>query len=174
MGVLATALGAALGSAEETRPLHPQLEPFRPLLGQTWSGAFPDRPDGVKLVDVVRYERVLNGMAVRSTHSINAGIYGGETLFRWDAQAEQLVFHYFTTQGFMTKGTMTQGPAGTFTSLEIVEDPATADGVSQVKSVFTISADELVVESQFYKDGVWEPGHQAVYRLAASQDVVLK
>ena len=164
----------AVVTAAETQSLHPELEAFRPLLGKTWAGAFPDRPDGTKMEDVVRYERVLNGMAVRSLHSINDGIYGGETLFRWDAQAGKLVFHYFTTQGFVTKGEIHRNDDGSFTSIEQVENPDQADGVTRVEAVFRVAADRLVVESTYFRGDVAEPGHAAEYRPAPGRNVVFR
>jgi len=172
LGLLLVSMGAPVGA--ESGKLHEKLEPFRPLLGKTWAGDFPDAPDGTKMVDIVRYERALNGMAVRSLHSINDGFYGGETLFRWDDAAGQLVFHYFTTQGFVTKGVIHPNPDGSFTSKEKVEDPAKADGVTEVHAVFRVESDRLVVESTYLRGDAATPGHSAVYRPAPDRDVVFR
>lgn len=174
VGVLLGLMAANLILAAETRSLHPQLEAFRPLLGKTWAGAFPDRPDGTKMVDVVRYERVLNGMAVRALHSINDGIYGGETLFRWDAGKAQLVFHYFTTQGFVTMGVIHRNDDGSFTSIEKVENPGQAGGITRVEAKFVVAADRLIVESTYFRGEESEPGHAAEYRPAPEQSVVFR
>jgi hypothetical protein len=160
--------------AEQEPSLHPKLEAFRPLLGQTWAGAFPDMPDGTAVTDVVRYERALNGMAVRALHSLNDGMYGGETLFRWDEAAGKLVFHYFTTQGFVTKGEIQQEEDGSFRSIELVENPAAADGVTRVEAVFRVSADQLEVVSTYFRGEESAPGHSAVYRPAPDRDVVFR
>jgi len=65
-----------LYAAEEAK-LESHLEPLRPLLDKTWKGPFkrstPDKP----VVDVMRWERALNGKAVRVLHSVNDGNYGG-------------------------------------------------------------------------------------------------
>ena len=86
--------------------LDPHLEPMRPLLNKTWRGPFkgsrPDKP----VVDVMRAERALNGRAIRSLHSINEGSYGGETIYMWSEQKKAVTYHYFTTAGFMTTGTL--------------------------------------------------------------------
>ena len=126
------------------------------------------------MTDVVRYERALNGMAVRSFHSINDGVYGGETLFRWDDQKGELVFHYFTTQGFVTVGVIEENGDGSFTSKEKVEDPAKADGVTEVHAVFRVEADRLVVESTFFRGDQTSPGHSAEYRPAPEREVVFR
>src|SRR5215510_11921124 len=94
----AIAIGNLRGA--EAPSLDPHLEPLRPLLQKTWKGSFknsrPDKPT----VDVMHWERALNGRAVRVLHSINDGSYGGETLFRWDELKQAVTYHYFTTAGF--------------------------------------------------------------------------
>lgn len=60
--------------------LNPHLEPLRPLLDKTWKGTFVNsRPDNLT-VDLARWERAMNGEAVRRIHSVNDGTYGGEGL----------------------------------------------------------------------------------------------
>ena len=58
------------------------------------------------MVDLALWERALNGKAVRVLHSINEGMYGGETLITWDAEKKTIVYHYFSTAGVQTRGTM--------------------------------------------------------------------
>jgi hypothetical protein len=175
LGLLVWCLwGMSLQATEiETRSLHPELEAFRPMLGRTYRGEMaqssPERP----MVDVVRYERALNGMAVRSWHSINDGAYGGETVITWDEAKDSLVFHYFTTQGFVTTGTMSIED-GAFVSYEEVADPGKAGGVSAVRAKGLIGADEVKVESEYLKDGEWVPGHTADYAYAPEAEVTFK
>src|SRR5262249_2723465 len=108
IAVLATVLAAAyqLGAAETQPSLSSHLEPLRPLLGKTWRGVFNNSKPDKLTVDIARWERALNGQAVRMLHSINQGVYGGETLFVWNETAQTVEYYYFTTAGFMTKGTM--------------------------------------------------------------------
>ena len=58
------------------------------------------------MYDVSRWERALNGRAVRILHADNDGVYGGESIIMWDKEKESLVFYSFTTAGFCTHGTM--------------------------------------------------------------------
>src|SRR5262249_9199059 len=100
--LLVACLGLELcANTADTQPtLNPHLAPLRPFLGKTWKGVFngsnPDKPT----VDVARWERALNGQAVRLLHSINQGVYGGETLFVWNEKAQKVEFFYFTTAGY--------------------------------------------------------------------------
>src|SRR5215471_12253478 len=74
----------------EAPSLNPHLQVLQPLLGKTWKGVFegskPDNPT----VDISRWERALNGQAVRVLHSINQGAYGGETMFVWN-EKDQII-----------------------------------------------------------------------------------
>src|SRR6185369_10383278 len=67
-------------SAADQPSLKSHLEPFRPLIEKTWKGAFKNSKKPT--TDVMRWERALNGKAIRVLHSVNDGSYGGETIFR--------------------------------------------------------------------------------------------
>ncbi|MFN0069033.1 MAG: hypothetical protein ACKVYV_15520, partial [Limisphaerales bacterium] len=76
--LLAILLAFALtASAAEEKKLHPKLEPFRLLLGKTWRGEFKNSTPEKPVIDVSRWERAMNGQAIRILHSINQGEYGG-------------------------------------------------------------------------------------------------
>src|SRR5271168_4568842 len=107
MIVVAGLCGIALSALPaETPSLNPHLEPLRPLLEKTFSGTFKDSKREKPTVDVNHWERALNGQAVRQTHSINNGVYGGETLFIWDNKKQSVTYYYFTTADYMTAGTI--------------------------------------------------------------------
>src|SRR5512147_531386 len=76
-GFCAIALHLAIHStfAGDNPSLDPNLEPLRPLLGQTWRGEFKGSTADKPMVDVSSWERALNGKAVRMLHSINNGAY---------------------------------------------------------------------------------------------------
>ena len=158
--------------AAESPSLDEQLKPLAPMLGKTWKADFkdstPENPKG----DIMRWERALNGKAVRILHSINNGEYGGETLITWDAEAKSIVYHYFTTAGFRTTGTM-KLENGKFVSTEIVK--GSADGVTEVKGVSEIRPDgSFHVKSTYLKNGEWGPGHEFHYKEAPDAKVIFK
>ncbi|MBL9139093.1 MAG: hypothetical protein JNK85_24710 [Verrucomicrobiales bacterium] len=171
--ILTVFLGSTANlKAADKEPLHEKLEPLRPFLGKTWRGEFknstPDKPQ----VDIARWERALNGQAIRILHSINNGVYGGESLVFWDASKKEVVYYYFTTAGFYTTGVMTV--EGTkVTSREAVT--GSADGVTEVKATTELKADgTMQTDSQYLKKGEWVPGHGALYREAPEAKVVFK
>jgi len=152
--------------------LDPHLEPLRPLLGKTWRGEFvnskPDKP----VVDVSRWERALNGKAVRMLHSINDGAYGGETIFTWDEASQTISYHYFTTEGFTTQGTMALKDGKLVTNEKVTGD---ADGVTEVRGATEFLPDGAFhVKSEYCVKGEWKPGHEATYREAPTASVNFK
>jgi hypothetical protein len=157
LAALALIFAASLHSAE----LDPRLAPLAPVVGKTWRGELSPPGAEKPVVDVSRFELALNGRAIRSLHSINDGVYGGETLFTWDDEKKAIVYTYFTTGGFYTVGTVT--PAGGELQFhEVVR--GTAAGVREVKSTSRILPDgRLHVKSQHLKDGAWVDGHEVRY-----------
>src|ERR1051325_4965018 len=75
--------------------LSTQLEPLRPFIGKTWKGEFKSSTPEKARFDISKWERALNGKAVRILHSVNDGEYGGETIITSNAKAERLESHYF-------------------------------------------------------------------------------
>ncbi len=166
------ALAAPLVHAAEEKSLAAQLEPLRPLLGKTFRGELKGSTPEKPVVDVSRWERAVNGQAVRVLHSINQGAYGGETLIYWDASKKSLAYLYVTTAGFQTSGTMTIAD-GRITSHEKVT--GASEGITEVKATSELRPDgTLVKKADGLKDGKWEELHSAVYREDPKAEVVFK
>jgi hypothetical protein len=164
-------LGLDLAYADQPA-LNAHLEPLRPLLGKTWKGVFKDSKSDKPTVDVARWERTLNGQAVRLLHSINDGVYGGETVFIWDEKKQVVAYYYFTTAGFMTTGTM-EAKDGKILTREEVQGQA--GGVTAVRSTSEIQPDgKFHVKSEHLKNGQWAPGHEVTYEQDSSVQVVFK
>jgi hypothetical protein len=150
--------------------MNPKFEPLRPLLGKTWKGVFPNSTPAKPVVDLSRFEVVLNGQAVRNLRSINGGDYGGETLIVWDKAKESLVYYYFTTAGFYTSGTM-KAEAGALVAHELVTGEA--DGITEVKSTSRLLPDgRLHVLSRYLKNGQWVEGREVHY--SEDKDAVVR
>jgi hypothetical protein len=166
-------LGGALAvtSAKEL-PLNSHLEPLRPLLEKTWRGTFKDSKPAKPTVDVQKWERTLNGQAIRVLHSINDGVYGGETLLIWDDQRKVISYYYFTTEGYMTTGTL-ETRDGKFITHEDVK--GSAGGVTEVRSTSEVLPNgKFHVKAEYLKNGEWTPGHEATYEEAPVSKVVFK
>lgn len=159
-------LAPCTGSASGETSSH--LEPFEPFVG-TWKGLV-DAEKG--LHDVARWELALGGQAVRILHSVADGAYGGETLVIWDREAESLVYFYFTTAGFYTRGTMRFDEEGRLHSREEVS--GNEAGVTEVRAIQELLADgRLRVSTRMLRSGSWEERPEAFYERAPMAEVVL-
>jgi hypothetical protein len=159
-------------SASDGPALEPQLEPLRPLLDKTWKGAFKNSTPEKPMVDIMRWERALNGKAVRVLHSVNDGAYGGETIFMWDPKKQVVSYHYFTTAGFMTMGGLSVKD-GILVTHETVA--GSAGGVMQVRGTSEMLPNgSFRVTTEHLKDGNWEPGREVIYKEDATAKVIFK
>ena len=172
-GILWLVLGLAVdGWAAEKASLDEHLEPLRPFLGKTWKGHFKDSTPEKPQVDVARWERALNGKAVRILHSVNDGVYGGESIIVWDDKKKGLVFYYFNTAGFYTTGTITFSE-GKYTSHEVVT--GSAEGVTEVNATTELRADGTMhTKSEYLKEGKWVAGHEVIYKEDPKAEVVFR
>jgi hypothetical protein len=158
--------------AAETGTLDESLEQLRPFIGKTWRGEFKNSTPEKTVIDIARWERALNGKAIRVLHSINDGIYGGESILRWDAEKKQLIYFYFTTAGFYTTGTMTIHD-GKITSTEKVT--GSAEGTTDVRTTYELRSDGYMLnKAEYLKNGVVTGTREVLYKEAPDAKVVFK
>jgi hypothetical protein len=170
--VTSSLLATAAAFGAEQPSLDSRLERLRPLIGKTWKGTFKNSTPENPITDVARWERALNGKAVRVLHSINDGAYGGETIIMWDEKRENVGFHYFTTAGFMTSGSVTFED-GKIQTHEVVTGEA--GGVTEVRGVTEFLPDgSYRVTTEYLKGGKWEPGRETTYTEDSTAEVVFK
>ena len=158
--------------AAEQSSLHPKLEPLRPYLNQHWRGDLTQAGSAEITIDRAYWSRALNGQAIKTVHSINDGDYGGESFIFWDEANSTLAYYYFTTAGFYTHGTMEfDQNNGQIIAVEKVEN--NQNGISEVKSYSKIMPDgTMETRSSYLQNGNWVPGHTAVYRPVAEQQII--
>ena len=159
--LVALVFTAPLRAAEAE--LDEKLQPLKPFLGK-WRGEFKGSTPEKPTIDISHWERALNGKAVKIIHSINDGAYGGETFVTWDEAKKSLVYHYFTTAGFMTKGTMRVDGK----KLECHEHvTGSANGATEVKSIYELREDGTIHSAAtYFKDGNWDQGREVTYKPA--------
>src|SRR5262245_37748021 len=168
MSVSFALLGLAGGTMAQEN-LDENLKAFQPFIGKTWKGELSDPSMNKPATDVARWERALNGMAVRVLHSVNNGEYGGESIIVWDKAKKSLAYYYFTTAGFYTNGTM-KIENGKIISHEFVT--GNTNGITEVKNTSEATADgKMISKSQYLQNGMWVDGHAAVYLEDASAQV---
>jgi hypothetical protein len=155
----------------EERALDENLKGLQPFLG-SWRGEFKNSTPEKPIVDVALWERALNGKAVRIIHSINDGGYGGETLVTWDAKSKTIVYHYFTTAGFQTKGTM-KIEGKKLECHEVVS--GNAEGTTEVKSTMELRNENTMHSSaNYFKNGTSEQGREVTYKRVPGAQPVFK
>ncbi len=169
--VLSLVITGAGALAEETNKLAEALEPLRPFLG-TWRGEFKNSTPEKPRIDIQKWERALNGKAVRITHSINRGSYGGETMIMPHPKTSRLEFYYFTTAGFYTHGTLEINGQKMITHEEVTGNE---DGITQVKGTTELlPGGKMRVKTQYLKKRSWEDGREMTYQTAPEAEVVFR
>ena len=157
-GTLVALAVLALGPVAGAADVNPHLAP---LLGKTLPGVVSPPGAANPAVDIQRFEPALGGQAVRNSHSVNHGAYGGEAFIVWDEEKQSLVSYYFTTAGFYTVGTLTVED-GAFVFHQVVK--GSAGGVTEVKATSRLLPDgRLLVKSQHLKDGKWQDPRETYY-----------
>ncbi len=150
---------AATADAASTVEPYAPMAAFAPFSGKTFRGEWTDE-NGERLVDFAKWELILNGRALQSTHRLEGKDYGGRTIFFYDEGAKNYVFHYFTTAGFHTTGTSDFVDDGLVTE-EKVEGH---DSIGSVRSKVTFGADAIEIDVVYVgKDGSETPGGHRVY-----------
>lgn len=157
-------------SADEPPFLAKELAVFKPYLG-TWQANFEVAKGKPPVQDVGKWQRALNGMAIKTSHSINEGEYGGESMIFWDDKKQSLLFYYFTTAGFYTQGTMKVLSPTQFVAYENVT--GSKEGITRVKSTSEFKNEQFVVSTSYLKKGEWTKPEQRVYT-RSNKEVIFK
>lgn len=147
-------------SVTAAQDIYEPMAPFAALDGKTLRGDGTG-PDGQPIVDIAKWEMILGGRALQSTHRLENGTYGGRTIFFYDEAAKQYVFHYFTTAGFHTVGTAEPTETGFIAVEEVRGHPKFVE----VRSEMIFEGDIIRVKtSHTDKDGNHTEGEGFVYR----------
>ena len=152
--------------------LSEHLKPFSSYVGKTFKGKFAHSTKKKPAYDISRWERALNGNAIRILHSVNNGEYGGESIIMWDSERESLASWYFTTAGFYTTSTF-EFDGKRLISLEDVS--GNQNGITKVKTIIQLLPDgKLQNRSKYFMNNVWVDGHEIYYQEAPDAKVVFK
>lgn len=160
----AVAVGAAsLFAVALAGEAYAPMAPFAGLDGKSYRAEWSD--DGAKkTVDVAKYEVILGGRALQSTHRIEGSTYGGRSIIFYDEAAKKYVYHYFTTGGFHTTGAA-EMKDGVFVSSEAVNGHAT---IAEVRAHSVFKPEQLSVDVIYVgKDGSESKQPTRIYRPVA-------
>ncbi len=150
---------SSAGAADSDAGGDAPMAVFSDLAGRAFRGEGIG-PDGEPIVDIARFEFILGGKALQSTHKLEGAAYGGRTVFFYDEGAKEYVYHYFTTAGFHTIGTLTPSKDG-FTAIEAVRG---LPHITEVRSSWVIDGDQITVKTVHIDDkGAPSPGDTIIY-----------
>jgi len=152
--------------------LSPHLQDFDQFIGKTYKGEFlnstPDKP----LYDISKWERALNGNAIKITHSVNNGEYGGETFIMWDSSEKGLVSWYFTTAGFMHTA-FVELTEKKYISVEDVSN--NQNGIKKVKTTIELMPNgDLISSVKYLINQSWVAAHELIYYQDEGANVIFK
>ncbi|WP_020399629.1 hypothetical protein [Kordiimonas gwangyangensis] len=149
--IVATILAFMSVKAFAYEPI-PELAPLAPFVGKTWKSEGDGSDESEASADISKWEWAMHGRAVRITHAVGGGSYGGESLIHWDAQLQKIIFRYLTTAGFYTDGVITPTDDG----IEVHEYVRGAkSGPTEARSGYKMSGGEMHGWAQFKVDGEW-------------------
>lgn len=137
-----------------------KLSVFKNYLG-SWESVFKIQDGKPSVVDVSHWEVTLNGKVLKTRHSINDGMYGGESMIFWDSSKNSIVFYYFTTAEFFTQGRIEVVDDMTFIAYEDVTN--NKDGITQVKSTSKLLDEKMEVSTSYLKEGEWTKPESRTY-----------
>ena len=159
-------------NTNDSFPLSEHLKPFSSYVGKTFKGKFAHSTQEKPAYDISRWERALNGNAIRILHSVNNGEYGGESIIMWDSERESLASWYFTTAGFYPTSTF-EFDGKRLISMEDVS--GNQNGITKVKTIIQLLPDgKLKNRSKYFMNNVWVDGHEIYYQEAPDAKVVFK
>ena len=152
--------------------LSEHLKPFEPYLGKTFKGEFSNSTKEKPVFDISHWERILNGMAIKITHSVNDGEYGGVSIITWDLKTNHLVSSYFTTAGFTTNAKM-HFEDGKLISLEDVT--GNENGITKVKAIIEfLENGDFQNSSKYLMNNKWVDGHTVYYKETPEAKIIFK
>ena len=141
--------------------LSEHLNGLKPFIGNTYKGNFINSTKENPMIDIISFERALNGNAVKVTHSVNNGEYGGETMVMWNSEKEGLQSWYFTSAGSLTIQNV-QIKKDTFISIEDVA--GNKNGITKVKTIIEVlHGNRIQKRTKYLMNNLWKDGSEIIY-----------
>jgi hypothetical protein len=162
--VFASSLLALFLAAGASLAADSHLAPLARLEGHCWQGEFAEGGSWDKHCFAWAYD----GQFLRDTHVVTGkrGPYGGETLYRFDAAKQRIVYHYFDATGGYSEGAVEPTDGELRFPEERYQEGA---NVRVLRTIWRIEGDDRyssVTEEQ--RDGRWVEAWRVVYAKQAS------
>ena len=141
--------------------LSEHLNGLKPFIGNTYKGNFINSTKENPMIDIISFERALNGNAVKVTHSVNNGEYGGETMVMWNSEKGGLQSWYFTSAGSLTIQNV-QIKKDTFICIEDVA--GNKNGITKVKTIIEVlHGNQIQKRTKYLMNNLWKDGSEIIY-----------
>ena len=141
--------------------LSEHLNGLKPFIGNTYKGNFINSTKENPMIDIISFERALNGNAVKVTHSVNNGEYGGETMVMWNSEKEGIQSWYFTSAGSLTIQNV-QIKKDTFICIEDVA--GNKNGITKVKTIIEVlHGNQIQKRTKYLMNNLWKDGSEIIY-----------
>jgi hypothetical protein len=144
--VFAVSGGSTLAAQQSSEP---DFRPLEFLVGNCWTGKFPDG----KQTDTHCFEWVYDRKFIRDRHVVRGGtsLYEGETIYAWDAKEKRVGYWYWSNTGLTVTGTVEYKPD----SIVFPSSYSTEEGRVELNVVWTRPSADVyhVVQQQRVADG---------------------
>ena len=157
---------------ERIHDLSNHLIGLDPFIGKTFKGTFSNSTSEKPNIDIKHWDRALNGSAVRITHSVNNGEYGGERLILWDPEKESLISWYFSTAGIISNSVIKIEK----NKLISIEDVSNNDnGILKIKTIYFLTKNgNLIYKIKYLMNNIWVDGYEMIYEVDSKAEIIFK
>ena len=145
---------------------------FDKFLGKKFQGEFYNFTKENPLIDIIYFERILNGEAIRISHSVNHGEYGGEYIIAWNSDKGKIESYYFSTGGEIRVSSI-----DIFNNeISIKEDfSKNKNGIQKVKKIFRLDAEgSLENNIKYMINNMWIKSHEMIYSRNDSAKIIFR
>ena len=152
--------------------LSKRLLGFEKFLGKKFQGEFYNSTKENPLMDIIYFERILNGEAIRITHSVNHGEYGGEYIITWNSDKGKIESYYFSTGGEIRVSSIDI----INNEISIKEDfSENENGIQKVKKIFRLNAEgSLENNIKYMINNMWIKSHEMIYSRNDSAKIIFR
>ena len=154
------------------KELSKHLLGFENFINKKFKGEFYNSTKENPLIDVIYFERILNGNAISISHSVNNGVYGGKSIIVWNSKNLKLESYYFSTGGEMIQSHVSTEK----NEIVMVEDFSKNDnGIQKVKKIYRLGKDGILeYQIKYFMNNIWVNSHDMEYNESKSAEIIFQ
>ena len=154
------------------KELSKHLLGFDNFIDKKFKGEFYNSTKEKPLIDVIYFERILNGEAIRISHSVNRGEYGGQYIITWNSDIERIESYYFSTGGEIRVSIVSIIDK----EITIEEDfSKNKNGIQKVKKIYRINEEGFLENHiEYLINNLWVKSHEMNYAQNDSAKIIFR